>query len=184
MVERVGTADTIVTHQGTRAPAKGERFLVARLKTQNGFWWREYEDDFDSHALHEKDDLIDPEPSYAVEVGAKRTRVAVSALHDGDLVVSAPKEETEVELVVTVAGQDQAFSLTSGKLTTEPVVEEQVGISRQYSPPEYENGDMSVSQALLFTDAYLTSYHPTEGWADSGRAWLTLAVDHRTTPTG
>ncbi|MGW5359454.1 hypothetical protein [Actinopolymorpha pittospori] len=94
------------------------------------------------------------------------------------LVVSAPKEAADVQLVMTTAGKEQPLSLATGKPATATLAFDEVDLNQHYATANYEVGrDFFYSHSTLFTKAILTHFEPYRGWAPAGKTWLILQTD-------
>lgn len=179
-VAQVGSTDRIRTDDGTKGPARGERFVVATVSFDDGPFAATYDDGWD------RDGLVDAEVTYALRVGDDRRPLEWQDSGQPDshsqrtLVVSVP-QSAEAFLVVSAAGRDQQVSLTTGE-RGEAVAgfyrdRTEVGVSRQYAANQFVAGDFRLSYSLLFARARLAPFDPVRGWAPEGKAWLFLDAE-------
>jgi len=152
--------------------AGGEEFLAFTVHTDSL-------GEFDQGYLSSNFDLS---PTFTVRSSVSQTSLndLLSDTNDAEVtvVVSVPAGE-DAQLVVGVANLDQAMSIRTGQRTSTTAEayyrsRASFDVQRQYSG-KVARGDFQLTHSATFTQAALSPFHPTEGWAPSGQMYLTLA---------
>lgn len=153
LLDAVGTTDLVTTEDGTRTPAKGEEFLVARFSFVPGYW-QQYLDGSSSDNSFPDEAIVKAPEVLTLATPSARTYLPIS--ESNTLVISVPKGDTTSKLTVTSDGLGQIIEIRSGKLidAVPPVVESMVG--RQYGTQRkvLDDGDHDLAHHATFGNAW------------------------------
>lgn len=152
-------------------PADGQEFLAFTIH-------RDVRGQFDESYVATS---INLSATYTARSAAGQTDLAGLFADDNDtdttVVMSVPVGQ-DAELVVGVAGVDQALSVRTGRrtsVTADAYYRRQTSaaVQKQYSN-SFSKGDFSIRHGVTFTDATLSAFNPSRGWAPSGQMYLTV----------
>lgn len=161
-------------------PADNEEFLALTISI-------EPEEGYDEGS-------VDTSATYSVRSEGKTTDLAQffdvkgswgsEKADSATIVVSVPKGK-DAELVVGVAGLDQTISVRTGERTSTTAVayyrgETTFGVNKQFATQTAKNGDFRYQHGVTFTQASVSAFDRSKGWAPEGQMWLYLAWDNET----
>ncbi|MFC9691414.1 hypothetical protein ACFTSF_22860 [Kribbella sp. NPDC056951] len=178
----IATPDTIGSGVDVKAPASGEKFIAAEFTTSPTI------------------DPLTDRPAFIGSTGTAATKWAVKvgseqrpieAISDDPeatnaartLVVSVPKDASDVTLTATSGSVVQKLSLTTGERTTPDVAAAYYRTSlsadlNKSFPKTIRNVGQyfKSSYQLSLQKAALTPWDPTRGWAPAGKAWVRIQL--------
>jgi hypothetical protein len=137
---------------------------------------------------------VDVTPAYSVKAGSQRIAADLGRDSSGQpvsgaqvLVVSVPKGQ-DAELVVSVAGVDQALSVRTGDRTSTTAAayyreNSKIAVGQRYPSQHVTVGQFQLGHQVTFTEATVTPFDPDKGWAPAGKAWLELGFTGAGTDT-
>jgi hypothetical protein len=181
----LATPETVGTGTEVKAPASGEKFVVAVFSitpTIDPLTGSEGVNSGTSKAATTK---------WTVTVGSEQRPVQVmseegAAAAERTLVVSVPKDASDLTLTATNGGVVQKLSLTTGERTTTDVAAAyyRTGVSANLNksfPLTVRNIGLYYKSSFLLSlkKAALTPWDPDKGWAPAGKAWFRVETDSR-----
>ncbi|MEU4390403.1 hypothetical protein [Kribbella sp. NPDC023855] len=165
------------------APATGEKFVVAVFGTSPTI------DPLTGDAAYDRKAVKNtPTTQWTITVGDQQRPVEVLPQDDATttaeqtLLVSVPKDSSEVLLTATSGPVVQSLSLTTGQRTSTDIAAAyyRAGVSADLNkslPTTVRNvGYFKSSYSLSLGKAALTPWDPTRGWAPQGKAWARVQV--------
>lgn len=153
-------------------PADGEEFLAMKVSVTD---------------LDYNQGEVGTEAAYSVMVGGEKVDVELvnstesKLSHETTIVASVPKG-SDAELVVTIAGLDQAISFKTGERTSKSAEAmyrhfSEVSLNQKYSG-SVRIGGFSVAHSVDFVKAKVSGFHRERGWAPKDHAWLQLSWEN------
>lgn len=180
----IGTPGTFGSGTQKVTPASGEKFVVAVFGTSPTI------DPLTGEAAYEREAAKrTPATEWTVTVGGQQRPVDILPGDQGTmtaeqtLLVSVPKDSSEVLLTATSGPVVQSLSLTTGQRTTADVAAAyyRTGVSADLNkslPATVRNvgRGFKSSFSLSLGKAALTPWDPARGWAPQGKAWARVQV--------
>ncbi|MEV6411676.1 hypothetical protein [Kribbella sp. NPDC051718] len=183
----LATPETIGAGTEVKAPASGEKFVVAVFSTTPTL------DPLTGSSAVNSGTSKAALTKWTVTVGSEQRPVEVfpadgseAAAAERTLVASVPKDASDLTLTATNAGVVQKLSLTTGERTTTDVAAAyyRTGVSVDLNksfPLTVRNIGVYYKSSYLLSlkKAALTPWDPTKGWAPAGKAWLRVQTDSK-----
>ncbi|MDX6281560.1 MAG: hypothetical protein QOH03_2631 [Kribbellaceae bacterium] len=182
----LATPETVGTGTEVKAPASGEKFVVAVFSVAPTV-----DPLFGSPSVNAgtaKSSLT----KWTVTVGSEQRPVEVipgdgsTTAAERTLLVSVPKDTSDLTLTATNGGVVQKLSLTTGERTTTDVAAAyyRTGVSANLNksfPLTVRNIGVYYKSSYLLSlkKAALTPWDPDKGWAPAGKTWLRVQTDSR-----
>lgn len=163
--------------QGTtaKAPADGEKFLVARyVNDSTGRWGGP------GSSTGTTWTVTAGQTSRTAEDIRPKPEAGGPGSDPKYLVVSVPNEIQEVLLSSRNGAVSQSLSLVSGKRTTDTAAayyrkHTEVAIGKTSPLRSVANGDYRATYKMTFGDARLLAWDEDKGWAPAGKSWFVLS---------
>jgi hypothetical protein len=181
----IAAPETIGAGAEVRAPASGEKFVVAVFGTAPTIDPLTGREAFDPVAGNAK--VV--ETKWTVTVGGQQRPVEIlsdvagsAVIPQRTLIVSVPKDTPDVLLTATNGSVTQALSLTTGKRTTKTAAAyyRTATLATLNKSIPTKSVDLGSSWWSRFSyslgRAALTPWDPQEGWAPDGQAWVRVEV--------
>jgi hypothetical protein len=182
----LATPETVGNGPEVKAPASGEKFIVAVFSTAPTL------DPLDGTPSVNSGTSKSATTKWTVTVGSEQRPVQVipsgdsAASAERTLLVSVPKDSSDVTLTATNGPVVQKLSLTTGERTTTDVAAAyyRTGVSATLNksfPLTVRNVApyFKSSYLLSLKKAALTPWDPDKGWAPAGKTWLRVQTDSR-----
>ena len=184
----IATPETIGNGTEVQAPATGEKFVVAVISTSPTV------DQLTGNPAYDPQDRTPGSKAVAtkwtITVGGQKRPVDGLSSSDGSavtpertIIVSVPKDTTEVLLTATNGSVSQSLSLTSGKRTTSTAAayyrtSTHAQLNKDLPTKAVNLGSTFKSKfSLSLQQAALTPWDPQAGWAPTGQAWVRVQLD-------
>jgi len=180
----LATPATIGSGVEVKAPATGEKFIAAEFTTSPTL-----DPLTDSPAFDVRTSKTTAATKWTVTVGGQQRPVEVLPSDSGTangartLVVSVPKDASDVTLTATSGSVVQKLSLSTGERTTTDVASAYyrtgvaVDLSKSYPRTKRNVGQYFKSgYQLSLQKAALTPWDPARGWAPAGKAWVRVQL--------
>jgi len=179
----IATPDTIGSSTEVRAPASGEKFVVAVFGTAPTT------DPLTGRGAFDPGNTEVAATKWTVTVGDQQRPVDVlsdvagsAVVPQRTLIVSVPKDTSEVLLTATNGPITQALSLTTGKRTSKTAAAyyrtATMATLNKSVPTKSLNLGSSWWSKFSYSlgRAALTPWDPQQGWAPDGQAWVRVEV--------
>ncbi|WP_328332810.1 hypothetical protein OHA70_14940 [Kribbella sp. NBC_00382] len=183
----LATPETVGSGTEVKAPASGEKFVVAVFGTTPTL------DPLDGASAVNAATAKSALTKWTVTVGDEQRPVEVlpgvgseASAAERTLLVSVPKDTSDLTLTATNGGVVQKLSLTTGERTTTDVAAAyyrtgvSVDLGKSFPPTVRNVGEYYKSTYFLsLKKAALAPWDPDHGWAPAGKAWFRLQIDSK-----